>query len=361
MSIWNKILLGLIGLSALALFYLSVRMLKTQQHWEMKVAQFQKKLLEVRQENQQLVEADKLPNGNKGTRLAKSELEKVLIGRGRVWHDCVPLLVALDRQSGNVAVNVMQPEPHAITKNMVLYVMSQADVQQGGRYVGEFRVLAVAGKKIELTPAEPLDEAEINQLAKSDVGGKGWIMYEIMPIDKHETFAGLKREELKALLPADSLREYEKDGGPAEKGDAKKDKPWRVQNGKYVRRLRDYAASFEHFRTVRARFDDLCEAAERNRQYLQHASDDAKQQTQFQQKVRDDLVTDKTAVDAEVTAVHKHLGALREELEAMEYDVQRRLEANVALAKKIVQEQLEAARRIDERTTRTIAKGGGER
>ncbi len=72
-------------------------------------------------------------------------------------------------------------------------------------------------------------------------------------------------------------------------------------------------------------------------------------------------MTDKTAVDAEVTAVHKHLGALREELEAMEYDVQRRLEANVAMAKKIVQEQLEAARRIDERTTRTIAKGGGER
>ena len=110
-----------------------------------------------------LVEAEKRHNGNLGTRHARLELEKALIGRGRVWHDCVPLLVALDRQTGNVAVNVEQPDPHEITKNMVLYVMSQADVEQGGCDVGEFRVVAVHGKKIELTPAEPLDEEEIDQ------------------------------------------------------------------------------------------------------------------------------------------------------------------------------------------------------
>ena len=78
------------------------------------------------------------------------ELEKALLGRGRVWHDCVPLLVALDRQTGNVAVNVEQPDPHEIKVNMVLYVMSQAE--KGGYYVGEFRVVAVQDKKIELAP-----------------------------------------------------------------------------------------------------------------------------------------------------------------------------------------------------------------
>ena len=94
---------------------------------------------------------------------------------------------------------------------------------------------------------------------------------------------------------------------------------------------------------TRARFDDLCEAAERNRQYLQHASDDAKQQTQFQQKVRDELVTDKTAVRRRGRCRAPAPEGPREELEAIKYDVERRLEANVALAKKIVQEQLEAA------------------
>jgi hypothetical protein len=353
MSIWNKILLGLIGVGALAQCYLTVRMLKTQQYWEWEVATYQKALNDKRKENQKLVEAEKLDNGNLGTRHARLELEKALLGRGRVWHDCMPLLVALDRQTGNVAVNVEQPDPHEIKVNMVLYVMSQAE--KGGYYVGEFRVVAVHDKKVQLAPTEKLDEEEIARVAKSDVGGKGWVMYEIMPVDKHILFADLKPDELsafKAALPAASLDEYLRDGTPAEAGDAAK----RVHHGKYARRLRDYTSSFAHFRTERAKFDDLCEAAERNRKYLQSASDDAKQQMQFQEKVRDELKTDKTAVAREVEVVRQHLAALQEKLTALVYDVKRRLEANVALAKEIVREQLDAARRIDERTAHELAR-----
>ena len=34
MSIWNKVLIGLISVASLAFFYLAVRTLKTRQHWQ---------------------------------------------------------------------------------------------------------------------------------------------------------------------------------------------------------------------------------------------------------------------------------------------------------------------------------------
>ena len=220
------------------------------------------RVAQVRQANIDLVEKKKLDNGNLGTKFAREELlYRVLPGRGAVWEDCVPLTIRPDGQ-----VTLTTERPTGITDKKLLYIVEEADVRKGGRYLGEFKVTGVAEKKIALEPTRKLDKDELARLAQS----KGpWRMYETMPVDKHETFEGLNKEQLAALLPASSLAEYEKDGKPA----APSDNPHRVDaNKNYSRMLRDYEAIYRDYRLRQARFADPREAAQRDRKYMQEAS-----------------------------------------------------------------------------------------
>ena len=107
-----------------------------------------------------------------------------------------------------------------------------------------------------LQPVLPLDEFERRRLAASP---GPWIIYETMPLDRHEIFAGKTDQELQQLLPKKTVNEYIRDGKPS----TADDDPVRVvgfdENGKplppgdiskatkkiYERRLRDYAAEFD--------------------------------------------------------------------------------------------------------------------
>ncbi len=361
MSIWNKVLIGLIIPCALVMGFQAVQVLRTQQYWQASYAQHLQALEKVHGETRNLIEAEKLPSGNLGTALAKRELETVLIGRGRVWHNCSPQFV--DQQTGQVKLSVPSPDPHRITPNMLLYVMSGADVETGGRYLGEFRVDQLGERTtMAIVPTEKLDQEEIGQLVKSSLDKKaGWTLYEIMPVDNREVFANLDPETLKSLLPADSVPEYKKDGQAvkAEEVAAElRDRPGAVDGkGRYVRRLRDYLASFAYYRLERSLVADRCEAADRGKKYLVAATKDADLQRNFLQQEMDGLKADLKTAQGEVAAVTKHLAALTKKLKAVEDEVARTITENVALAKAIVRTQLDAARRIDERT-RTIARGG---
>ena len=78
-----------------------------------------------------------------------------------------------------------------------------------------------------------------------------------MPQDSHEIFAALSDAEKKALLPADSVAEYLKDGRPAAKDDPKEC----VVDGKYVRPLRDYDVLFRADQEKRILLTDSTVAA----------------------------------------------------------------------------------------------------
>jgi hypothetical protein len=348
MSIWNKVLVGFIFIAALVFGYMTIRALKTQQYWEGLVKIHQEKLADVLAKNKALVEAEKLENGNLGTVLAKRELDRVLLGRGRVWSN-----VAVKAHAGDtVTVEPEQTTSSGITPKMTLYVIEENDVQKGGRYLGEFEVAHVDVKKVVLSPTRPLDPDEEQRLAKSH---GPWSLYEIMPVDKHDAFVDIDKAELDSLLPAGSRIEYEKDGKPAAPGD---DKQFRVDTkGNYVRLLRDYQAIYESYHLQRALFADLYDAAKRDFAYMHDSCEDAKVQEQFREKEVADLTVERDAGRREQNAAEKHQSALAAKLDAMQKDVARRLKYNLELAKEIVTTQLDAARRIDERT-RTVARGG---
>ena len=144
MSIWNKVLIGLNIVAALVMSYLLVRALRTQQYWEEAVAKHEQ-AQENPAENHDLMESEKLPNGFLGIMPAKQALETVLIGRGRVWSNCVP--ASIDHQTGEVALNIAEPIPPGIATKMTVYVMSGAKVKEGGRYLGAFEVTQVAEQR----------------------------------------------------------------------------------------------------------------------------------------------------------------------------------------------------------------------
>ena len=88
------------------------------------------------------------------------------------------------------------PEPVGISANKILFLFeagppNTADPTQGAQYLGEFRVAKADGLQATLVTVNELDEYEKQRLANS----RGpWSMYETMPVDQLELFAGLSEE-----------------------------------------------------------------------------------------------------------------------------------------------------------------------
>ena len=200
-------------------------------------------------------------------------MNKLLLDRRRAWFKCDPR-VKLNRDDGTAEITIIidQPDPHGIAENTILYAFEEADVQKKGRYLGEFKVTKAdeKQKQLVLAPTSRLTAREIDRL---EAAKRPWELYEIMPRDNHDIFASLSDEEKKAMLPADSLPEYLKDGKPAAKDDPEE----RVEDGKYVRPLRDYQVLFSADRAERTLLADQIDAATRDKKLVEDALAEAKE------------------------------------------------------------------------------------
>jgi hypothetical protein len=158
----------------------------------------------VEEKNRQTSQGDKDKQSIAQLKLA---LSKLVVNRGRVWTDCEPRTV--DQRTGAVGVRTLSP-PN-LAANNILYVFEAvpdevADGIADRRYVGEFRVTQAgdpnpqddAAPNISLQPTSKLDAAEIQRLQQS----RGpWLLYEAMPLDSHEPFAGKSEDQIRALFP----------------------------------------------------------------------------------------------------------------------------------------------------------------
>ena len=92
MSIWNKVLVGLIGVASLALFYLAARTMKTHQYWRELAAKFEQRIEQLDRANETLVEGAGRPSapGQPAIRQLRLELNKLVLDRGRMWLHCDP-------------------------------------------------------------------------------------------------------------------------------------------------------------------------------------------------------------------------------------------------------------------------------
>ncbi len=405
MSIWNKILIGLVFVISVGFFYLAARTLKTHEYWCKSAQDFEARIEQIEAENLALVEGDE--NGEtegdkKGIKQIRADLCRLLIDRGRVWYNCAP--GQPNAQTGSVAVTTDQPDPHNIAVKTVLYVFEEGDVTQKASYLGEFKVTGVDQKLVTLEPSVKL-EANSPQLSRLVASSGPWSLYETMPIDSRETFADKSEEELGPLLPADRIAQfvhdgqklttaeveeiglaggrlleldgdeivYEDENGRAvtmkvdENGDVvywDKDvvvEPESVTerevqdgSGRYVRPLNDYAIFCKDYLLRFAPMRDSIQAASRDKQYVETALADVKIQEQRSEATKTRLDSDLRERQREKKAVVDLLAELQGDVKRYQDMVEQVIASNKKAAQQIAAYQRIAAQRIDARSPRMV-------
>jgi hypothetical protein len=349
MSIWNKVLLWLIGLSSLAFMILAARTLQTHAFW-----------MSTAQKLEKSIGSEGLKTGLRGQNRELHaeinnqliELHKMLVDQPQVWSNCV-VQVKVDKPKATASIvaaiempadAASKPLPHGIAASSTLYGFEEATAESPARYLGEFNVTKAEEKQILLQPAFPLGQLDMKKLEES----RGpWTFYSVLPQDNHETFASLTDEQKKALLPADTLAEYQKDGKPATDQDPKE----RIDaNKNYVRQLRDYAQLLNNARQQNTILYDETEATTRDKALVEGSLADAQRQVQFSQNAITELKALLAKKLKEVDAVANLRKLLEGKLALIEGLVKNLIEENKAMAGQIAQKQLEATRLIDTRT-----------
>jgi len=426
MSIWNKVFIWLIFLASIGFFILGSRALMTHKYWREKAHQMERELAHERDVELVLKEGFDSPevlareqqlekvggDAAEGLKGAKQEMEamresatmglrrvevalhKELVDRGRVWRDCRPDPGAETAKTGALAVRIGSPAPHQIADKTVLWAFDQLRVDQGGRYLGQFTVEAVNDTGVSLKPTTRMDAtalAKLNQSANRN--GATWSLYEVMPRDNHRALAELADDELKALLPEESVDEYISDGQLTTLEDVKQrglaGKVFQVDEtgqivktngletevqaenveGKYVRQLRDYEELFRQYHIRLTEGIDRKNTLVRNVYYIDPerlppgvdpaelqppavaALPDAKRQLQYRQEEHDRLTeVERPKYFAQRDAVAAHLQRVQDKLAAIQTALDETLQTAQQMAGEIARVQREATRIIDART-----------
>lgn len=390
MSIWNKILLGCIFVTALALFVLSARALQAHRVWHQSYNKHKEAIAAAEQEAKDLLGTPE--RGSTRLLRAKIELYELLIGRGRVWDNCQPVNVAKDQDPATnrerVLVTLQTKKP--VEADSVLYAFEDKPASEGGRYLGQFTVTQVGGDQVILRPSVRLSDAEFAHVQASQQASTPWRLYELMPTDDHKVLAELTDEEKKVMFPNETTfgddpegkdystyQDYLFDGKIITKGEAEQkglhgkvvmvdesDPPKAIRGedglytevedtqakGMFIRTLRDYEVLFDEEHRLRSTVIDRIRVAERDLQYLQRALDDSRLQRQARQKEIRDREQEKQKVLHERDSVVAHEAKLDAAIASMKRAIADLIARNEATIAQVGRIQGDAARVINART-----------
>lgn len=345
MSIWNRILTVFVFLASVGMAYLAARALKTEQVWSQAAQRFEKQIAAAERESHDAVEGSE---GHLGIRRAQQELFAVLLNRGRVWRNVAAKVGA----NGQVTVELDQGLPHGISDKAVLFAFDAADVDKGGAYLGEFKVVAVAEKQLGLQTVRTLGDRESKRLAAAR--DKKWNLYEVLPSDGHEVFAGLKDDQIRTMVPEAVLTEYVRDGKKADPSDpdARKDK-----SGNYSRMLRDYGVLLADYHRQLDETAGQIQVSQEHLQTLAQAQDGLTKQIEFTNQSIEALKKDLASANYQRDAAIAHVKTIEQSLTDLKAAVNKMLVDNLAMARQISDLQHKASRKID-LTTGVMAQAG---
>ena len=182
-------------------------------------------------------------------------------------------------KDGAVQLKFKSPD-HGLVVDSVVFAFDQAPYEQGGRYVGEFKVTAVAEGSPDVTvvPNLPLTEAQTQALDKA----KGpWALYATMPVDDPAEFASLDEATRAKLLPKDSVADY----------------------GKADRELHDYKAFFHEDVVQRALIEDSIAKINNNIQRMAAATKECNDEIAYRQTEQTNLTADLGQFKNELKAI----------------------------------------------------------
>jgi hypothetical protein len=369
MTILSKILCGFLLLAAIPIFYLGARTLKTHQSYRERYLSFVKQVDNAQTKQHELKLGGKDPGVDLGILQAKSELHRLLAIRGRVWTGAVP---SQPNDKGHVNVTIKAPKPHQIPApqagkptSFILYVFEEKNAKDGGRYIGEFRVnrVDVEGNIVTLEPSLELNVARTEENAAflallkdsaDETKQNTWALYDVMPVDSHEPFAGITDWE--GLIPAEVQTEYKRDGSPAQGDDPANMVVEEGGEKKFRRPLRDYAMLFREFDRLYTLFRDQLDGYTRDNALVEKAVAD--QETNevafFDKQIEEAKAELKRATD-EKNAADAHAAAVAKELERLNGEVTKYLEQIQKDGKELADLQLKAVDAAEKRVKASTA------
>ncbi|TWT88196.1 hypothetical protein Mal64_16750 [Pseudobythopirellula maris] len=294
--------------------------------------------------------------------------------RGRVWRGVQPTS-EVDPETGQIRIGFpvvsaattdenafeeqpadqAEPAPVGIDADAVLYVFEQGEPntvnpEEGAQYLGEFRVTEAAGREATLEPVLLMDERSFNRFANSN---GPWVVYETMPIDSAGLFAELSDEELRQLIPEESVEEYLRDGEEASVDDDEWRREGLDEDGKvvgvdnlsdavrfrYRRQQRDYAYLFQEYAKEYVELQASIQAQEQDILKLQNALKSAKELTSFRQDEIDRLQKDLEGAKRDRARIERHVATLRSQIEKAERLLSATLRSNAELVSRIAERQ----------------------
>jgi hypothetical protein len=254
-----------------------------------------------------------------------SRLQEVLRQRGPAWRN-VRAAGNVDPNTNRIPVQIENFQPPGLEQDAIVYLFEEgdaniADPAAGSQYLGEFQVVQVTADGGVLEAVFDLDERTGNRLAGSQ---RPWILYDAMPTDTHEAYAGLTEEQLRAILPEATVGEYITHGETLQKPDTDAFDPtiatfdeqgnrlgpndagtatqWRRE-----RRLRDYAYLFTAANRQLVKLTARQKAVTENTAKLNDALELAKQMGATRTAEKNALTADLANMERDRQAIEAHL------------------------------------------------------
>jgi hypothetical protein len=378
MNVWNKVFLGLIGVTSLAFFYFGARVLSVQKSYRdriEKVAGANGEIEKLNAQRQSILNEIEQLDG---------ELVRLTAGRGRVWYQCQPTRDKIDTTNGSVSLLSKEAGPQLGPTGAPVFVFQdplydpQGKMVPGsGFYLGEFTVKKIDKNAWDLQPANGMTEqwllgqrlqrlADVLKLLQVNPKAT-WTVYDIIPRGSLFAVAGAAPAEVptpSAKLPQPEAQAPEWPP-PAGLGAQELIDSCKKVVDYYSRKVPgsenrvDYRLVFDEFYSqLTARADAINRAA----QELKTVGEDQAEAANLVASLKQEeaaVLADLKSEQTERQSVEDLCKRLDERQRTLKADIGQTLKTNQALAAEIARAQLEGLRRIQEQTEKMAQVTGG--
>jgi len=378
---WSQTLLVIcVELAGVGVLFLGAETVRTHHILRKDIPQLEKNVVAAEKQNEVLIHGS---GDTPGVLDLEHQLQMISRDRGRVWRRVMP--VGEVGNDGQIEVEITQPKPHGLAAGAIVFafedsgqipqatddseefddsdefseeevpadegeeVAADAAAPAGNRqYLGEFRVVEATETGVALEPVLLINQRTGQRLVDSQ---GPWSLYEAMPTDRHRIFAGMDEEQLRRLLPGESVEEYVRHGSPAVPADNEfnrvgldeNDQP--VESDKavkfiYDRPLRDYAYIFADLAQQRVFLQASKQAVTEDNTNLAESIKSGERLGEFRKQQIQALTADREGMVQDRQAIEAYLNQVGQQLASAKQLIEQTLADNSKLANQLTEQQM---------------------
>ena len=237
MSIWNKVLLGLLFFCSALLFYFAVQSLSSRTAWQKQIEKLESDIAKTNDDNRLLeygikttdesVPVSKTPPklnegsfsieeyeafvqkntyalGSKESLIhLRNDVDHLIRDRdARTWFECTPTTVNVSENEVIVQVLPATDVP-AIQPKTVVYVFDKRPLDQGGSFIGAFFFDEAKQNAVILKNSYLMTDLEKQRLQQSKSNNATWVVYTKLPGDSQGYFvSGMHQSDAEGKVVA---------------------------------------------------------------------------------------------------------------------------------------------------------------